>query len=56
MNRKIYLSDEFVSLSEYIDSEDDLDCYNCWQDEDTQSGYNHKFTESFICGLTEVLT
>jgi len=27
MERKIYLSDDVLSLSEYIDSEDDLNCY-----------------------------
>ena len=47
MEREVYLSDDVVSLSEYIESEDDLDCYNCWQDEETQSGYNHKSTETF---------
>ena len=47
MERIIYLSDDVLSLSEYIDSEDDLDCYQCWQDEETQSGYNHKLTRSF---------
>lgn len=47
MERKRYLSDEVISLSEDIESEDDLDCYKCWQDEETQSGYNHKLTRSF---------
>ncbi|MDR0288400.1 MAG: GNAT family N-acetyltransferase [Clostridiales bacterium] len=47
MKRRIYLSDEILNLSEYIETEDDLDCYNCWQDEETQSGYNHKSTETF---------
>ena len=45
MHRKVYMADELISLSEYISSEDDLDCYNCWQDEETQSSYNHKLTE-----------
>ena len=47
MERKIYISDNILSLSEYIDSEDDLDRYNCWQDEETQNGYNHKSTGTF---------
>ena len=47
MERKIYLLDEVLSLSEYIELEDDLGSYHCWQDEETQSGYNHKFTLSF---------
>jgi RimJ/RimL family protein N-acetyltransferase len=47
MERKIYLSDDKIYLAEYIESEDDLDCYNCWNDEETQSGYNHKFIDAF---------
>jgi len=47
MNRKKYIFDDTLSLSEYINSEDDLDCYRCWQDDETQSGYNHKLTRSF---------
>lgn len=47
MDRKIYLSDNVISLAEYIESKDDLDCYNCWTDEETQSGYNHKLTKTF---------
>ena len=47
MNRKTYITDLVISLCEYIESEDDLDLYNCWQDKDTQSGYNHKPAESF---------
>ena len=47
MDRKVYIGDEIVSLIEYIDSQDDVDCYHCWQDEETQKGYNLKFTRSF---------
>jgi RimJ/RimL family protein N-acetyltransferase len=43
----IYISDELIGLSEYIASEDDLEIYECWQDYDTQSGFNHKFVETF---------
>ena len=47
MERKIYISDDVICLSEYIDQVDDLDCYNCWNDEETQNGYNINFTKSF---------
>ena len=47
MNRKVYISDEQVALCEYIDTHDDSDCYNCWQDEETQCNYNFKLTRSF---------
>ena len=47
MERKVYLSDDVLSLSEYIEAKDDLDCYHCWQDEETQSGYNHKPIRSY---------
>jgi len=47
MPRQIYIADEILTLSEYIEAEDDLDCYNCWLDEDTQSGYNFKVTKTF---------
>ena len=47
MNRKIYLSDDVLCLSEYIESEDDYGCYNCWNDEETQSGYNYILAKPF---------
>ncbi len=47
MARKTYISDDAINLSEYIDSEDDFNCYSCWNDEETQSGYNHKITRTF---------
>ncbi len=47
MERKTYIADEVICLSEYIPALDDLDYYHCWQDNDTQSGYNHKSTQSF---------
>ena len=46
-NRKIYIADEVISLSEYIESTDDLDCYNCWCEKKTQEDYNSKFTDTF---------
>ena len=47
MDRNIYIADEIVGLAEYIGALDDLDRYNCWQDEKTQEGYNHKPTKTF---------
>lgn len=47
MDRKVYISDGEVCLSEYISEKDDLDFYNCWLDEETQKGYNHIMEESF---------
>lgn len=47
MERKVYISDSAISLCEYVESEDDDDCYHCWQDPDTQKAYNYKFTETF---------
>ena len=47
MSRRVYLADDVINMSEYLDMEDDLDCYACWQDEGTQDGYNHKSTETF---------
>lgn len=51
MNRKIYISDEQFCLAEYIVSLDAEANYECWQDIDTQKGYNYKpdFTfEEFV--------
>ncbi len=47
MERKVYLQNDIITLSEYIDSEDDINCYTCWLDEETQNGYNYKMTSSF---------
>ncbi|MCL2189939.1 MAG: GNAT family N-acetyltransferase [Defluviitaleaceae bacterium] len=47
MDRKIYISDGEISLSEYIASEDDLAFYHCWKEDERQSAFNHKFTDSF---------
>lgn len=47
MGGKIYISNGVINLSEYISSIDDLDCYNCWNDEETQNGYNYRFAKSF---------
>ncbi len=47
MQRNVYITDGYLGLTEYIPSIDDIDCYNCWQDEETQNGYNYNLTESF---------
>lgn len=47
MDRKIYIEDAEIALAEYIGEVDHRDCFLCWQDEATQSGYNHQFTETF---------
>ena len=47
MERKVYISDGEVCLSEYISEIDDLDFYNCWLDEETQKGYNYIRDDSF---------
>ncbi len=47
MERKIYISDGYLSLSQYIEESDDIDVYNCWSDPETQKGYNYKFTSTF---------
>jgi ribosomal-protein-alanine N-acetyltransferase len=51
MDRKVYMQNDVISLSEYIDSEDDINCYLCWQDKDTQNGYNYKM----ICSYEEFI-
>jgi RimJ/RimL family protein N-acetyltransferase len=47
MNRKIYIKNSQLSLSEYIADLDDLDNYYCWQEPETQKGYNYKRTDPF---------
>lgn len=46
-NRKIYISNELFSLAEYITDVDARDNYLCWQDIDTQKGYNYKADFTF---------
>jgi len=46
-HRTVYTGDDIIILSEYIPSLDVHDRYACWSDADTQSGYNHKFSETF---------
>jgi ribosomal-protein-alanine N-acetyltransferase len=47
MERKIYISNNIIALSEYIESEDDINNYSCWVEQETKKGYNHKVTETF---------
>lgn len=42
MDRKIYISDGRFDLAEYIPETDAEANYACWQDIDTQRGYNYK--------------
>ena len=47
MDRKIYIGNSRLSLSEYIHEIDDIEKYNCWQEPETQKGYNYIRTETF---------
>lgn len=40
MNRKIYIADDCLALEEYCNELDTKTEYDCWQDPDTQKGYN----------------
>ena len=42
MERKIYISNDELMLAEYCNDFDAEANYNCWQDHDTQNGYNFK--------------
>ena len=44
--RTIYMEDDVVALAEYIGELDAADGYRCWQDVDTQKGYNFRRTGS----------
>lgn len=46
MNRKIYIANQDLSLAEYCPAIDSNDYYACWQDPDTQNGYNHQISSS----------
>ena len=43
----MYTKDEIIGLSEYYPTLDNIDRYNCWQDAETQAGFNHMQAESF---------
>ena len=47
MDRKVFISDRDISLTEYCPSIDDISYFSCWQDADTQKGYNYQMTDSF---------
>jgi len=42
MDRKIYASNDLLFLAEYLRDTDAEANYACWQDPDTQAGYNYK--------------
>ena len=44
--RKIYIKNDMLSLTEHL-TEDNLDLYNGWHDEEVQQGYNYKFEKTF---------
>ena len=46
-NRPVYIENDCIALAEYLDAEDDRACYECWQDEETQAGYNYCMTDTF---------
>ena len=45
--RHPYVQDDTLLLSEYIDQLDNTACYRCWQETETQKGYNCRFTTAF---------
>ena len=45
--RHVYIENDHIALAEYLDAEDDRACYECWQDEETQAGYNYCMTDTF---------
>lgn len=46
INRRIYISNREISLAEYYPAVDDSSYFACWQDPDTQDGYNYKMIDS----------
>jgi|GEM_PF-232277 len=44
MERTIYIEDGTLALAEFIEDTDNAAFWHCWQDEDTQRGYNHRKT------------
>lgn len=49
MKREIYAENAALLLAEYLPEADDRAYFDCWQDPDTQAGYNYKMT----CSLEE---
>ena len=47
MNRKTYIRDKLIKLSEYVDETDDALQYACWLDPMTEEGFNYKMQISF---------
>lgn len=46
MDRKVFISNHDIALAEYCPAIDDSPYFACWQDPDTEKGYNHKMTDS----------
>lgn len=46
IKRKIYASNEILSIAEYLPSDRKTD-YECWQETETQKGYNYIIKDSF---------
>lgn len=46
MSRKVFISNHDIALAEYCPSIDDSSHFACWQDPDTQKGYNYQMTDS----------
>lgn len=46
MNQKIYTANQDLALAEYCPAIDCSDHYACWQDPDTQNGYNYQMPYS----------
>lgn len=47
MDRKIYISNETLSLAQYLSDIDDPETYENWLDPETQSGYNYRMTDTY---------
>ncbi len=46
IKRRVYASNRDISLAEYCPAADDGPYFACWQDPDTQKGYNFQRTDS----------
>ena len=46
-HRKIFISNDILSLVERDPQIDDVNDYQCWNDKATQDGYNFKFEQTF---------
>jgi len=46
IKRKIYASNEILSIAQYLPSDTKMD-YECWQETETQKGYNYIIKDNF---------